>query len=293
MALPGLRGLDLGTLCKRAVRHFLAYDIATYAAAVTYHLLFSFLPFLIFFIALLGFLDLSNLFDWLRQRSQAFLLPETMQQINLIFDQLQQHRPGLLSFAVAGVLWAASSGMRSMMKALNVIYGVKEARPLWKRYFLSLLYTLLLGVLLAVAATLAAVSPEAIAALSRAVGMKPFDADVWAWWLRWPAIVLLLTVAVATVYRVGPDVEQRFKFVTPGAFLVVLTWMAATLAFNFYVRNISAIGILYGSVGTILVLLLYFFIGTSILLFGAVINVVIEHHAPTGKNPGEKRLMRG
>jgi membrane protein len=290
MRIPGLRGLSLGRLMKYSFRQFLAHDMATYAAAVTYHVVFSLFPFIIFFIALLGFLELSNLFDWLRQQFQAFFLEQTMRELNQILDQLQQRRMGMLSFGAIVALWAASSGMRSMMNALNVVYGVKEGRPVWKRYPLSLIYTLIVGSMMIIAVTLMLVAPQAMQALVQQVGMAQVFAVLWAWWLRWPAVVLLLTAMVAIIYRVAPDVEQRFRFVTPGAFLAVIAWTGASLAFNFYVRNVANYNALYGSVGTIIVLLLYFFISSVILLFGAEINAVVEHHAPTGKNAGEKRM---
>ncbi|MDB5824068.1 MAG: YihY/virulence factor BrkB family protein [Herminiimonas sp.] len=288
MRIPGLRGLSLARLVKHSVMQFFVHAMPTHASAVSYQLIFSFFPFVIFFIALLGVFDLSNVFDWLRQQSEAFFLQQTTQQLNQIFDQLQQRRTGMLSFGVVGALWAASSGMRSMMRALNVVYGVMEGRSLWKLYALSLVYTLGLGVMVALVTILVVVSPQAIQALSQQFGMEPTFAVVWAWWLRWPFVVILLTATVALVYGLGPDVQQRFRFVTPGAFLAVVAWIGASLAFNFYIRNIWDVDALYGSVGTVIVLLLYVFISSVIVLFGAEINAVIEEQSVSGKNPGEK-----
>jgi membrane protein len=290
MPIPGCRRLSLSGALKRAFRRFIEHDLATHAAAVTYHVLFSLFPFIIVFIALLGYLDLSNLFDWVRQRFDAFFLEQTMQQMNQILDQLQQRRMGMLSFGVIVALWAASSGMRSVMRALNVVYDVTEARPAWKRYSLSVLYTLAVGAMMVVALALILVTPEAMQALARQIGMAQAAAVLWAWWLRWPALLLLLTTAVAIVYGMGPDVEQRFRFVTPGALVAVIAWIGASSLFNFYVRHVAHFDALYGNVGTVMVLLLYAFFSTVILLFGAEINAVLEHDAPAGKNAGEKKM---
>jgi membrane protein len=290
MQIPGLRGISPVKLLQKSVRKFLDQDMATYAAAVAYHLLFSLFPFVIFSIALLGFLELSNFFEWLRQQAQAFFVEQTMLQVNQLLDQLQQRRRGLLSFGAIVALWAASSGMRAVMNALNVVYGVKEERPAWERYALSILYTLGLGALLILAAALLLITPQAMRWLADQAGLPHFFTALWTWWLRWPVVLLLLTLAVAVVYDVAPDVEQRFRFITPGAFLAVLVWIAASLAFNFYVRNLADYNAMYGSVGTMIMLLLYFFISSVVLLFGAEINAVVEHHARTGKQPGEKKL---
>ena len=290
MHIPGLRGVSPPSLLKRAISQFLVHDMQTHARAVTYQVLFSLFPFIIFFMALLGFFDLSNLFDWLRRRSEVFFLTQTAPQMNSIMDQLQQRRLGMLSFGVGFSLWASSSAMRSMMKALNVVYGVKEARPAWKRYALSMMTTLVVGTTLATAVTLMLVRPTAMQTLAQHFGVDPMFATVWSWWLRWPAIVLLLTATVTVVYWIAPDVEQRFQFVTPGAFLAVLVWCAASLAFDFYVRNVGKFDQIYGSVGTAIVLLLYFFISSVILLLGAELNAAVEFYAPAGKNAGDKTM---
>ena len=290
MRIPGLRGASSRSLLKRTISQFLVHDMQTHARAVTYQVLFSLFPFIIFFIALLGFFDLSNLFDWLRRRSEVFFLMQTAPQMNVILDQLQQRRHGMLSFGVGFSLWASSSAMRSMMKALNVVYGVKEGRPAWKRYAVSVVTTLVVGTTLAMAVTLLLVRPTAMQALFQHFGVDPVFAALWSWWLRWPAIVLLLTATVTVVYWAAPDVEQRFQFVTPGASLAVLVWCVASIAFGYYVRNVSNFDQVYGSVGTVIVLLLYFFISAFILLFGAELNAAVEFYAPTGKNAGDKTM---
>jgi membrane protein len=142
---------------------------------------------------------------------------------------------------------------------------------------------------LLIAAALLLIDPKTMQWLVHQLGLTQFFAAMWTWWLRWPVVLLLLTMAVAVVYAVAPDVEQRFRFITPGAFLAVIVWIAASLAFNYYVRNFADYNAMYGSVGTMIVLFLYFFISSTVLLFGAEINAVAEHHAPAGKNPGEKK----
>jgi membrane protein len=235
---------------------------------------------IIFVFSLLGFLDLSNLFDWVRQQAQIFFLQQTVFQINHVVDQLEQRRVGILSFGVVFALWAASSGMRAAMKALNIVYGVKESRPLWKRYLLSLPYTVGIGSMFAIATAMVLVSPQIMReVVQQQVGFIRYLTIIWSWWLRWPIIVLLLTLAVACVYGLAPDTKRRFRFITPGAFLSVITWIITSLAFNYYVQHWAHYHFLYGSVGTIIVLLLYFFISAVILLFGAEINMAVELYA--------------
>jgi membrane protein len=289
MRIPGLQGLSPVALARQAVTDFVGDDMMTYAAALAYHVLFSLFPFIIFLIALLAFLNLSDFFDWLRQQAQIFLPEQAIQPVDQVIAQLRQQQGGLLSFGVIVALWSASAGVRATMHALNVAYNVQEGRPSWKLYLLSVLYTVGIAAMLIIAALLLALGPQTMQWLAYQIGLEEAFVTLWTW-LRWPVVVLLLSLAVAAVYYVAPDVEQRFRFITPGAIISVFSWIAASLAFNYYVRNFANYNAMYGSIGTIIVLLLYFFISSAVLLFGAEVNAVIEHHAPEGKQPGEKTL---
>ena len=289
MRIPGLRGMGPFALVKEAVKDFLDDDMSTYASALAYQVLFSLFPFAIFLVALLGFLDLSNFFDWLLTQAAMVLPHEAMDQVNQVIKQLQQPKGGLLSFGAVLALWTASAGVRAIMNAMNVAYDVQEGRPAWKLYPLSLLYTLGLAAMLIAATALLLLGPQAIQWLAHYIGLEQLFVTLWTW-LRWPVILFLLCLAVAIVYYVAPDVEQEFRFITPGSVLAVAVWIAASLGFNFYVSNFAHYNATYGSIGAIIVLLLYFFISSAVLLFGAEINAVIEHHAESGKEPGEKTI---
>lgn len=289
MRIPGLRGLSLWKVIKDAVRDFLEDDMTTYASALSYQVLFSLFPFIIFLIALLGFFQLSSFFDWLRQNAEMMLPQQAMEPVNQVINDLQKQQGGLLSFGVIFALWTASAAIRAIMNALNVAYDVKEGRPAWKLYPLSLLYTVGVAVMLILAAVFLIVGPQAVQWLTHQIGLEQVFVTLWAW-LRWPAALILLTLAVAVIYYSAPDVQQKFRFITPGATLAVIVWVLATVGFNYYVTNFADYNATYGSIGAIIVLLLYFFISAAVLLFGAEINAVIEHNSPEGKNKGEKTL---
>lgn len=289
MRILGLRGMPLKEILKQAGKDFFEDDMTTYASALAYQIFFSIFPFIIFLIALLGFLQLTDFFGWLREQAQLLLPQEVMPQFNEIIDGLQDQKPGLMSFGVIIALWSASSAIRATMNALNVAYDVKEGRPAWKLYPLSILYTLGLATLVSVAAVLMVVGPQAIQWLTQYIGLEQLFVTLWTW-LRWPVALFLLILIVAIVYYVAPDVEQDFRFITPGAVLAVTVWIAASVGFNIYVSKFGDYDATYGSIGTIIVLLLYFFISAAVMLFGAEINAVIEHYSPEGKDRGEKTM---
>jgi membrane protein len=259
---------------KRAVKEFSADDMMTYAAAVSYQVFFSLFPFVIFLLALLGFLDLRPVFDFLLDQARALMPRNAFSMVEGIIGQIQgQASGGIMSFGAILALWSASSAVRMTMHALNVAYDVED-RPAWKKIPLSVLYALLLAALLIVAAGLMFFGPKLVEPVLQAVGLGPATTLVLAlWtWLRIPAAVVLVMLVVALIYYLFPNTSQPFRYITPGAVIAVLVWIAASLGFSFYVSNFSSYSATYGAVASVIVLLLYFSISAAILLFGAEIN---------------------
>jgi len=247
----------------------------TYAAALAYRILLALFPFVIFLLTLLGALRLSSFFDWLLSQARIALPGTAFQLVDQVINEIRgQPRGGLLSFSILFALWAASTAVRSIMNALNVAYDVSESRPAWKLYPLSLIYTIGLAVLLMAAAGFMLLGPNAMQWLAGQIGLSQVFATLWIW-LRWPVAILLLLLTVAIIYKVAPNIDQPFKFLTPGAAIAVLTWIVASLGFSYYVGNFGNYSATYGSLGGIIVLLFYFFISAAVLLFGAEINATI------------------
>lgn len=287
MRIPEMRKLGLLELGKRSVKAYLEDDMMTYAAALAFRMLFALFPFIIFLVALLGFLRIPGFFDWLLSQVQTVLPQQAMGQVEEVVRQVRdQGRGRLLSFGIIVALWSASIGVRSLMNGLNAAYDVEEERPVWKRYPLSIFYTIALAAMIIVAAGLMFTGPQAIKWLAGQVGMAEVFATVWAW-LRWPVAIFLLMLAVAIIYYFGPNVDQPFRFITPGSVLAVSVWIAASLGFSYYVSNFADYGATYGSLGAVIVLLFYFFISAAVLLFGAEVNAQLYHHAAEGEDTGE------
>ena len=287
MIFPVLDGLKLHKVLLRTVKEFVDDEMPTYASALAYQMLFSLFPFILFLIALIGFLHLPDFFSWLRLQSELVLPPQALEQVNPVIDQLQQSKGGLLSVGIVIALWTASAGVRLMMSAMNAAYDVVEGRPIWKRFPLSIFYTVGIAGMLLVAAALMVLGPQVMEWIASQIGMQEFIVTVWTI-LRWPVIVILLMIAVALIYYVMPDVKQEFRFITPGSVLAVVVWIIASLGFGFYVKTFANYNAMYGSIGAIIVLLLYFYISAAVLLLGAEMNAVIEHMSSEGKDPGEK-----
>lgn len=282
MRIPGLGDTNPVELIKRSVREFSKDDMSTYAAALSYHALFALFPFILFLVALLGFLQVPQFFDWILEQAETAVPADAYQRLEEVADQVQnQSSGGLLSFGIVTAIWAASSGIRSLMNALNVAFDVEETRPAWKRYLLSIVYTLGIAALLLASAALMLLGPQAIEAIADQVGLGSVFVTLWTW-LRWPVLAVLLALAAAIVYYVAPNVDQPFKLITPGAAFAVSLWVVASIGFSIYVSTFGNYSATYGSLGGVIVLLFFFFISSAVLLLGAEINAEL-HKAELGE----------
>ncbi len=293
MQIPGLGGLGLLELGKRSVKAYLEDDMMTYAAALAFRTLFALFPFMIFLVALLGFLRIPGFFDWLLNQAQTVLPEQAMGQVEQVVGQVRDEgRGGLLSFGIVVALWSASVGVRSLMNGLNAAYDVEEERPAWKRYPLSILYTIALALMIIIAAALMFIGPQVVGWLAGQVGLAGTFTAVWAW-IRWPVAIFLLMLAVAIIYYAGPNVDQPFRLVTPGSVLAVSVWVLASLGFSYYVSNFGNYGATYGSLSAVIVLLFYFFISSAVLVFGAEVNAQIHLHVAGDEAAGGKKPHAG
>lgn len=268
---PGAHALGVAW---HALKKFMADDMPTYSAALAYRLLFSLFPFLIFLTTLVGFLGVPHFFDWMREQAAYVLPAPAMEQVNAVLGELQARQAGLMSVAIAVSVWSASAGMLGTMNALNVAYDVKERRAGWKRFLVSILYTLALAVMLLTAAGAMITGPAVLTWVAGYAGIDALLLTLWSW-LRWPIAVLILLAVVVLVYWAAPNVRQRFRVIVPGALIAVSAWIGASLAFGFYVQNFASYNKTYGSIGAVIVLLLYFFLSAAVMLFGAEVNAVL------------------
>ncbi|HYH12707.1 MAG TPA: YihY/virulence factor BrkB family protein, partial [Thermomicrobiales bacterium] len=124
------------------------------------------------------------------------------------------------------------------------------------------------------AAVLIILGPQTMEWLAGHVGLGEVFVTLWSW-LRLPIAIALMMLAVALIYYFFPNVDQPFRIVSPGSVIAVLIWVIATVGFSFYISNFANYNATYGSLGGMIVLLLYFFISSAVLLFGAEVNAVL------------------
>lgn len=277
-----------GELIKRTVKETVTDSCFGLAAQLAYYYFLSVFPALLVVVALTSFFP-RNLLDHILAWFSSFTPPDVLQivraQIQLILGSGGQ--AGLVTVGALGALWSSSSAMNATIDTLNRAYGIKEARAWWKVQVLAIVLTVIMSVFVLVAFTLVVAGPELAERIAARHGLGPVFA--WSWKiLQWPVVFLLISEGFACVYYLAPDVEQRWPWILPGAHLATALWLLISLGFRFYVMHFGQFNKMYGTIGGVIVMLLWFYLSGLVLLFGAEFNSEIEHASPFGKAEGEK-----
>jgi membrane protein len=261
---------------RRAFKESSADNVGILAGGIAYAAFLAIFPALIAGISLFGLVaDPSTI----AQQAEGVLaaLPETAQP--LLRDQivsLTQTDGGALSFSLAIsillALWSASSGTSSLMAAINIAYDEQESRNFLKLRGTALLLTL--GAIIFVLLTLALVA--VVPAVLNALALGTFI-NVIVQVVRWALLVVLIVVALAVVYRLAPDRDApQFKWTSVGALVAAVLWVVASLGFSLYVNNFGSYNKTYGALAGVVVLLLWLYLTSYIILLGAEINAESE-----------------
>lgn len=265
-------------------------DIFSMAAQLAYYFIFALFPLLLFLVTLIGFLPMESHFSDIIGFLQGILPQEALAMIQRNIETLvREPRGGLLSLGLIVTLWAASRGIIAIMAGLNQAYDVKEMRPWWKLQAIALTLTICLSIFVIAASILMIFGGVIGTWISNLIGVGSLFKMTWPL-IRWFLSSVIMAGVVALLYYFSPDVEQEWKWVTPGAIVAVLGWISASLAFSYYVNHFGGYNKTYGTIGTMIILLTWMYLTGVMILFGGEINAEIERSLPEGKSAGEKRL---
>lgn len=274
-------------LLKRTARETSADNVLGLAAQLAYYFLLALVPALVFVVALTSFFPTQVINDMLAALQRV--APGDV--FSIIKGQMESLRGGenggVLTFGLLVALWSSSAAIVSITDALNRAYDIQEGRPWWKVRLTAIGLTIALALFILIAFTLIMVGPTLADSLASRVGLGAAFAATWKI-VQWPIVFVLIVVALAVLNYYGPDAEQDWAWVTPGAVFATVVWLIASLGFKIYVANFADYNATYGSLGGVIVLMLWFYITGLAILVGAEMNAEIEHASPYGKDPGEK-----
>ena len=281
--------LNWRSFSKRLYKRYEDHGVADSAATLGYYFVFSLFPFLFFLATLTAFIPhIRSSVDTLLERARAFLPSGAMRMIEPHLRGLvATAKPHLLTLGLAAALYSASRGVDSVRTALNRAYDVKESRPLWKTEFIAFGMTVGGGLLVLVGIAVLVAGGSAGLWAARHLYIADSYVSVLRW-SRWPITILALMLAAALSYYLLPDVQQKFKFITPGSVIGTLVWFLASWSFGIYVSHFGSYDVTYGSIGGVIVLLTWFYITGFILLMGGEMNAIIEDASPDGKESGAR-----
>lgn len=277
---------------KRAFSGFVSNDGLGLAAQLAYYMVLALFPLVLVLVSVMGTFSSPQLAESLLEYFREVLPAEVYALIESYMADVLGGRnpaPGLLSFGILGTLWAASGALSALINALNRIYGIRETRPFWKVKGLAILLTLGLSGLVFLGVFLLVLGPHLGTAVAEFFGLGSLFEMVWHV-VRWPVALVFLMVAVVLIYYLAPDAGQPFRWITPGGFAGVLLWVLASLAFSFYVGNFGAYDATYGSIGAVIVLLLYLYISSLTILLGAELNAALLR---TKEEVSGERILQG
>jgi membrane protein len=291
-----LGGLTWRRLGARVWSEVYEGDLFTRAAALSYYFLLALFPLLLFLTAALGYFADSgtelrkSLLDYLASvapRAASALVRQTVAEITENADGSK------LSFGLLAALWFASYGMGAVGDTLNAAYGVRESRAWWRVRLISLGLTVALAVLIVSALALMFYGGEIGESLAMRLDLGDAFKAVWSV-LQWPIVLAFVLFSFALIYYFAPDLKhQKWYWITPGSLSGVVLWLLVSFAFRVYLRYFDRYSVTYGSLGAVIVLLLWFYLTGAAILVGGKVNAEIEHTAARhgaadAKLPGEK-----
>ncbi len=269
---PKLNVIAIG---RSTFKEFQQDDCTGLAAESAYHILFAIFPLAIFSASMSAIINNAFGLDLFGRIMSALTTQLPADAASAIQEPLKQvlsnENGGLLSIGILLALWSGSNAMSTMIKALNRAYDVEETRPIWKAKGLQVVLTLFMGIFAATAFILIVFGGKIGDKISRSIGTGHAFTFVWNL-LRWPMVIAFISLALAVLYWAGPNVDQEFKWLSPGAILATIVWVIAIGAFGLYVSHFGSYNKTYGTLGGVIVLMLVFYYSSAIILFGGELN---------------------
>lgn len=274
---------DLGArpwfgVLRRTVREFRADNLTDLAAALTYYGVLAIFPALIALVSILGLIGPSATQPLITNLDKVAPGPAREIFTGAIHG-LQRSRgaAGLIFIVgIAGALWSASAYVAAFMRASNAIYDIEEGRPVWVTIPVRVIVTLIVMLLLAIAAFAVVITAALARQVGKLVGVSGAAVSVWDI-AKWPVLVLVVGFVFSILYWASPNVKHAgLVWVSPGGIFAVVLWLIASGAFALYIANFSSYNKTYGTLAGIIIFLVWLWISNTALLLGAELNAELE-----------------
>jgi len=259
---------------KRVAQRVVDDDIFGRAAQLSYYFLLALFPLLLVLINVLGYMaqegtefreQLLTYLAALMPRSAIVLVRNTLNEIS------EASGTGKLSFGLLAALWAASNGMGAISDTLNTAYNVRERRPWWKVRIISVCLTVALAVLILASLAIVLYGGTIGEALAARYGFGDLFMIGWKI-VQWPIALVFVLTTFNLIYNFAPDLPGERSWMTPGAFVGVGLWLIVSFGFRAYLSFFDSYSVTYGSLGAVIVLMLWFYLTGVAILIGGEVN---------------------
>jgi membrane protein len=273
---------------KDAWNNVINNHVMTLAAGLSYFFVLSLFPMLILAASLLALLPIPHLFDHL-VAMMVNVMPEVNQSlVTRVVHTVATPHTGLFTFGLIGTLWSISSGFSSLIEALNVVYDVRETRPMWKTRLLAFGLAFVVSAIMLVSLCVMILGPKLGVWIANLVGMNQAFLDVWPY-IRWSVSIACTVFAVELLFFLAPNLKQRFVYTLPGAVVGVTFWVVTSYGLGLYFSHFAHYNATYGVLGGALMLMTWLYWSWFVILLGAEINSEIVKASSESKfEPEEK-----
>ncbi|MCT2534437.1 YihY/virulence factor BrkB family protein [Aquibacillus koreensis] len=259
---------------KRLIKRMLDDDVFGLSAQLAYFFLLSLFPFMIFLVTLIGYLpiqeiDVLNFIDEYAPEQIMRLLDENLNQI------MNNRNGGLLSVGIIGTLWSASNGINAIVRSFNAAYNVEETRSFIASRLIAIVLTVAMLIVIIIAFLLPIFGKAIGVYLFSFIGLSEDFIQVWET-LRWVVSSIVFFIVLLALYTLAPNKKIHIKDVAVGAAFATIGWQLVSLAFSFYVNTMGNYSATYGSLGGVIVLMIWFFITGVIIITGGEINALLK-----------------
>jgi len=288
-------GLTPLKLTQLAITKIGEDELSTRSAALSYYFILALFPMLLFLVSLVGVFagPGSQLRDSIISGLGRLAPGSASELVHSVVNQTFKSSSGLkLAMGLLGALWAASGGMGAVVVSLNVVYRVKETRAWWKQKLTIIGLTLALAALIVIALVLVLYGGKIGQLLATQIGLSDVFRIAWKV-LQWPFSFAAMFLSFSIIYYFGPNLgERKWYWVTPGAVAGVALWLVASLGFRLYLQFFNSYSATYGSLGAVIILMLWLYITGFAVLIGGELNWIIENEdKKTAAFEEKKRLI--
>jgi membrane protein len=283
-----LGGLSPQQLFRNVIEEISANNLFGRAAELAFYFLFALFPLILVMMTVFGLFESHRveLQNTLLSYFADFLPPTAFRLLKTVaMESATNASGGKLTFGIVSALWCGSGGVCSMISALNLAYHVRESRSWLKVRSIALGLTLLISILLLAALFFVLVGSYFVGWFGTEHRLRPIVVFVWKA-IQWPAAILFVTMSCSAIYYCGPDLKNRhWHWMTPGSALGAFVWIMASLGFRMYLHFVNNYSATYGSLGAVMILLLWLYVSGLAYLLGGTINAQIQLAAWRGLSP--------